>query len=114
MLANFQLTTTYQGYEIYQRDPGFEYTPIALHKFASFVVRAGARQLAVFAFRYSLLAPLRDGPVDEQVLLQAAVHVIQRTIAAQAVEDRHEYTFDYQDGAYVAVHEPAWWLPSFA
>ncbi len=114
MRANFQLISTFQGYEIHQREPGFEYTPIALQKFASFVVRDEAQHLAVFAFRYSLLGLLLEGPIDEQGLLRAALQVIKQTIAAGALENRHDYTFDYRDDAFVAVRQPAWWLPSFS
>ncbi len=109
MLPTHRQVGEHRDVRIYQRMPGFEYTPIVLAKIASYVVYLSNGQISVFAFLYSLLAePL--GRVNEDQLLREAVEVIQRAIDADAVP-REDATYEYHDGRFVAVERPRWWIP---
>lgn len=105
MLPTHRLVATHRGHAIYQRQPGFEYTPVMLGKIASFVVTWAGGD-AVCAFMYSLL----DTPPDEAALLAAAVQTIEERIDAGALAPRTDATYEYRDGRFVEVRDPRWWI----
>jgi hypothetical protein len=109
MLPTHRRVATYRGREIYQRQPGFEYTPVLLGKIASFVVTWAGGD-AVCAFMYSLLDALGGAPPDEAILLAAAVQAIEARIDAGALAPRTDETYEYRDGTFVEVRDPRWWI----
>lgn len=113
MLPTHEHVASYRGYEIYLRRPGFEFTPMMLGKIASFLVRGPDRSLAVFAFMYSMLAALDGEQVEEDRLLDQAVQAIRVAIDDGDFADRREFTFEYRDGRYGSVVDPAWWIRTF-
>lgn len=123
MLPTHEHVEAYQGFEIYRRRPGFEYTPVMLGKVASFLVHGSEGQLVVFAFMYSLLAPFTPGAgndggaggidLNEGDLLAAALAVIEAAIDHGVVADRQDLTFELRDGVWTPVREPRWWISTF-
>lgn len=113
MLSTHQYVKTHNGYEIYQRKPGFEFTPIMLGKIASFIVRDNDGAVAIVAFMYSMLIALEGESVDESVLSADAVMTIQEHIDAGRIGNRQELTFEYKDGVYAEASNPRWWIKSF-
>ena len=113
MLPTHQQVARHAGYTIYQRQPGFEFAPTTLRKFASYLVTGADRRVAVFAFSYSPLDALAGEPLAEDGLLAQALSLIERCIDQQKLENRHEYTFEYQyqDQVFNEVVSPRWWLP---
>lgn len=112
MLPTHQHVKTYKGYEIHQRKPGFEFTPITLGKIASFIVRQEDGNVAVFAFMYSMLTTLEDETLQEDDLLASAVTAIEAYIDDDVVRNGQELTFEYRSSAWVIVSSPRWWIES--
>ncbi len=109
MLPTHRHVAEHRGFNIYQRMPGFEYTPIVLAKIASYLIQDPEGQISVFAFLYSLLTePL--GQVDEEQLQREAVAVIQQAIDADKLA-QEDATFEYHVGRFVAAEQPRWWIP---
>jgi len=108
------LAGVYGGYAIYQRNPGFEFTPVTLRKIASFVVAEKDRTLAVFAFAYSMLDGAEGGSMEEDSLLAEALAVIEKRIDAGQIEHHRDYAYELQVGAFTEVIDPKWWINSFA
>ncbi|HEX7103011.1 MAG TPA: hypothetical protein VF201_10255 [Nitrolancea sp.] len=109
MLATHQLVETHNGHEIWQRQPGFEFTPVMLGKIASFVVRAPDGQFSVFAFMYPLLASL-EGDFQEERLLNEAVRLIEHATKQISAPHQQDLTFEYHEAAWVEVYDPRWWI----
>ena len=114
MLPTHQHVKTHNAYAIYQRRPGFEFTPIMLGKIASFIIQGDDGRIAVFAFMYSMLLALEGEPIQEDALLAHAVETIQGRIDAARVGNRQELTFEYAGETFVEVTDARWWIPSFA
>lgn len=112
MLSTHKHITTYKGYEIYQRLPGFEYTPIILGKIASYIVKKN-NNVAIFAFSYSLLDAMADENLKEEKLLKAALEIIKKQIDNQKVENKTDYTFEYKPQSFFPVSNPQWWIKAF-
>jgi hypothetical protein len=113
MLPTHAQIASHGGYEIHQRQPGFEFTPSLLGKIASFLLRDPDGRLASVAFMYSFLIQLDDPTTHEERLLAEALETIKGTIDQQMVTDRYEATFEYRDGTWVEVSDPRWWIPTF-
>lgn len=113
LLPTHRLVETYCDHEIWQRQPGFEYTPVMLGKIASFLVHWQHDRLAVFAFSYSLLERLEQPDLSEDALLAAARAVIRQGIDRSLLRPGTDTTFTHRDGDYVEVRAPAWWIPTF-
>ncbi len=112
MLATHRLVTTYRDYAIYQRDPGFEFTPMLLGKVASFLVTWPENQVLVCAFMYALLDTLAGETSDETVLLARAIETITAWLDDHEPHHRAELTFELRDGRYEEVAAPRWWIPT--
>lgn len=110
MLNTHRFVAAYREHEIYQRLPGFEFTPTVLAKIASYLVKAPNGQISVFAFLYSLLLEATGQPLDEERLLAEVVDVIQRSIEAGRL-GTVDYTYEYRNGKFVPVDQPRWWIP---
>lgn len=110
MLKTHKFVIAHSEHEIYQRLPGFEFTPTMLAKIASYLVRAPHGQITVFAFLYSLLLEATGQSVDEGRLLADAVDVIRQSIDAGRLE-AVDYTYEYRGGEFVIVDHPRWWIP---
>ena len=110
MLPTHHEVETHAGWTIYQRMPGFEFTPITLGKIASYILRRGD-EAAVVAVMYSLLAEIDGEPVDEAALLADAVETIRRRLDVNHPPDRSDTTFERRGGAWVEVPPPRWWVP---
>ena len=110
MLATHRRVATHNGYEIWQRQPGFEFTPVMLGKIASFIVRAPDGRYLIFAFMYSMLANLDGADLREDRLLDAAMRVIEREVDQPSTTDQPDFTFEYHDAAWVEVRDPRWWI----
>lgn len=113
MLPTHQHVKTHNGYEIYQRKPGFEFTPITLGKIASFIVQGKDGSITVCAFMYSMLIALEGESIQEDELLAHAVATIERHIDEGRIGNRQELTFEYRHGAFVETSSPRWWIKSF-
>ena len=113
MLPTHQYITTHNGYEIYQRKPGFEFTPITLGEIASYIVRGEGGSVAVAAFMYSMLIALEGKSIDEDKILAHAVATIRGYIDAGRTGNHEELTFAYNHGTFVEVSSPRWWVNSF-
>jgi len=113
MLPTHELVATRDGYEIWRRKPGFEFTPVMLGKIASFIVLGPSGEAIVFAFMYSPLAAIGGNPPDEEALLDAARDLIEARITAGQLTTR-DVTFEYRHGAFVGVVSPRWWIPTIA
>ena len=111
MLPTHREVGTHAGWTIYQRMPGFEFTPITVGKIASYLLRNERGDAAVVAFMYSLLAALDGDPVDEEALLTDAVATIRRRLDVDDPPDRTDTTFERHGGAWVEVSPPRWWIP---
>lgn len=109
MLPTHTHVATHRGHDIYQRRPGFEYTPVMLGKIASYVVTWAGGD-AVCAFMYSLLDARGGAPPDEAALLADAVRAIEARIDAGALAPRADATYEYRDGRFVEVRAPRWWI----
>src|SRR6266851_1088673 len=109
-LPAHKLADKHKGYEIYLRNPGFEFTPVTLRKIASFVVKGTDKSLAVFAFAYSML----EREVEEDSLLADALAVIRNRIDEGRLEHHRDYTYQMQRGGFIEVSDPKWWISSFA
>lgn len=113
MLPTHQQLADYHNHTIYQRQPGFEYTPVLLGRIASFLVCAPGDTLAVFAFMVPLL-PDAAGPLpDDAALLAAATGVIRATIDQGTLPAQFEATYEYRNGNYKPVNDPRWWVPTW-
>jgi len=110
VLETHELVETCNGYEIYRRKPGFEFTPISLGKIASFIVRGPGGSVTVAAFMYSMPAALEDEKIQEAGLLKDAVHIIEDVIDREEVTRRRDLTFEYHGGAWIEVSGPRWWI----
>lgn len=110
MLPTHRRVAEHKGYTIYQRDPGFEFTPVMLAKVASHIVQGEDGRWTVFAFMYSLLSQLDNPYIDEESLLDAAVGTITERIDSGALEHRAELTFEYRFGVFIEVIAPRWWI----
>lgn len=113
MLPTHSHVASHGEYEIHQRQPGFEFTPVLLGKIASFLLVSPDQRLASVAFMYPLLALLDDPTITEEQLLGTAIETISSLIDKQLVSDRHEATFEYREGAWRQVCDPLWWVPTF-
>jgi hypothetical protein len=114
MLPTHHHVATHDGFQIYLRQPGFEFTPVMLGKVASFVVRGRDGATAACAFMYSLLITLDGTVIDEGELLAAAVAVIKGQIEAGRISDERDLTFEYRENAFREVTSPRWWIPTWA
>lgn len=112
MLPTHRQVATHHGCAIYQRLPGFEFTPVLLGKIASYVVRNAQGQFTVFAFMYPLLALEQDIDIEEDTLLATAVQTIEEAIDGMRLGGKRDVTFEFQGGQYVEVDRPAWWIPT--
>jgi len=110
MLTTHRHVATHDGYEIWQRQPGFEFTPVMLGKIASFIARAPDGRYAVFAFMYSMLANLDGADLREDRLLDEAIRVIEHAIDQSPIGHQPDRTFEYHDAAWVEVRDPRWWI----
>ncbi len=113
MLPTHEYVATYNGHEIYQRKPGFEFTPMMLGKIASFLIRGADGSIAIAAFMYSLLTAIEGDTPAEDSLLTHAVETIQAGIDETDLSHHQELTFEYRDGAWVRVSSPQWWITVF-
>ena len=113
MLETHRQVATHKGYTIYQRQPGFEYTPVMLGKIASYIVRHEDGGWTVFAFMYSLLSKLGNPNIEEDSLLSAAVGTIQEEIDGGELDNHAERTFEYRLGRFEEVTSPRWWIPTY-
>jgi hypothetical protein len=113
MLETHRQVGTHKDYTIYQRQPGFEYTPVMLGKIASFIARHDDGGWTVFAFMYPLIPRLDGPPVDEAGLLQDAAGVIQECIDAGDLDNHAERTYEHRFGRYEEVISPRWWIPTY-
>ena len=113
MLPSHQRVATYGAYEIWQRQPGFEFTPMMLGKVASFIARVPDGRFSVFAFMYSMLAILEGVEIEEERLLDEAIRMIERVIDRDAAGQQIDFTFEYRDDTWVEVSEPLWWIRTF-
>ena len=111
MLPTHRPVATSQGATIFQRQPGFEYTPVLLGRIASFLVQRDDGQWVAVA----VLVPFLDGrrPVarDDAALLAQAVRRIEALLETGRLWARPDWTFVYRDGDYVEVVDPPWWIP---
>jgi hypothetical protein len=110
LLPTHRLIETYNGAEIYLRNPGFEFTPMSLRKIASFICSTREDQWAVLAFSYSMLDFTNAGELPDAALLEEAAGVIQDLIDEGAIEDRQEYTFELRGAEFQPVKNPKWWI----
>ena len=110
MLPTHRHVATHEGREIWQRQPGFEFTPVMLGKIASYIVRAPDRRYTVFAFMYSMLVDLDGADLDEDRLLDEAIRVIEHTLDQNFSPPQQDLTFEYHDAGWVEVHDPRWWI----
>jgi len=110
VLPTHRHVETHHGVEIWQRQPGFEFTPVMLGKIASFVALTPDKRYTVFAFMYSMLAGLNGADIREDRLLAEALQVIETTIDQAPIGKRQELTFEYRDAAWVEVSAPRWWI----
>ena len=113
MLPTHRRVETYNGYEIQQRQPGFEFTPVMLGNIASFIAQGPEGNFSVFAFMYSMLASLEGVEIREERLLDDAVRVIEGAIDRASIAHRQELTFEYHDNTWVEVSEPRWWIRTY-
>jgi hypothetical protein len=113
MLPSHRRIEIYDGYEIWQRQPGFEFTPVMLGKVASFIAQGAQGRFIVFAFMYSMLASLAGVEIREDRLLDEAVRTIEGAIDRAADVHHQDLTFEYHDNAWVEVSEPRWWIRTF-
>jgi hypothetical protein len=111
MLPTHREIGTHAGWTIYQRMPGFEFTPVTLGKIASYLLRSAGGETAVVAFMYSLLAALDGDRADEEALLADAVETIRQRLVASAPPNRSDTTFERRGDAWVEVAPPRWWIP---
>ena len=113
MLPTHRHIASHGGYEIHQRQPGFEFTPGLLGKIASFLLRGTDGRLANVAFMYSFLVLIDDPTIQEEQLLAMAVETINGLIDQQVITDQYEATFEYREGSWVEINNPRWWIPTF-
>lgn len=113
MLPTHRHVASHGGYEIHQRQPGFEFTPGLLGKIASFLLRGPDGRLANVAFMYSFLALIDDSTIQEDQLLATAVETINGVIDQGLITDHFEATFEYHNSAWQEVRDPRWWIPTF-
>ena len=111
MLPTHREIGTHAGWTMYQRMPGFEFTPITLGKIASYLVRHDDGQAAVVAFMYPLLDALDGEPADEDALMADAIETIRSRLDTRALPNRGDLTFERRDGAWIEVAAPRWWVP---
>ena len=109
MLPTHVFNTTYKGYEIHRRDPGFEFTPMLLGKIASFLLRS-PDGISGAAFMYPLLLGLDGQDVDEAQLLDDALTVIEDLIDRGQLNAWQDVTYERRNGAWVPVKDPPWWI----
>lgn len=110
MLDTHREVATHKGYTIYQRDPGFEYTPVMLAKVASFIAQHEDGQWTVFAFMYSLLLKMDNPYIEDDALLESAIGTIVESIDGREIAHLAERTFEYRYGVFVEVIAPRWWI----
>jgi hypothetical protein len=113
MLPTHRHVATHDGFQIYLRQPGFEFTPVMLGKIASFIVRSADGTTAVCAFMYSLLLTLDGTEIDEGELLAMAVAMIKAQIDAGRISDKRDVTFEYHDSGFREVVSPRWWISTW-
>jgi hypothetical protein len=111
MLPTHRPVATAQGATIFQRQPGFEYTPMLLGRIASFLVHGEEDRWVAVA----VMVPFLDGgtPVtrEDAVLLTQALGRIEALLDLDTLWERPDWTFVYQDGDFVEVVDPSWWIP---
>lgn len=110
MLPTHQHVATYNGYEVHQRQPGFEFTPMTLGKIASFIVQEPDGSITVLAFMYSMLASLGDPLIREDRLTEQAIQTIEGAIDRGGFAAHQDVTFEYHDGTWDEVSNPRWWI----
>jgi hypothetical protein len=110
VLSTHRHVATHNGHEIWQRQPGFEFTPVMLGKIASYIARAPDGRYTVFAFMYSMLASLEGAKLQEDRLLDEAIRVIEQTIDQMDTTPQQDHTFEYHDAAWLEVRDPQWWI----
>ncbi|CAN5724843.1 hypothetical protein BH23CHL2_BH23CHL2_21020 [soil metagenome] len=110
MLDTHREVASHKGYTIYQRQPGFEFTPVMLAKIASYIVQNDDGQWTVYAFMYSLLSKLDNPYIEEDSLLSAAVGTIQESIDSGEFRHRTERTYEYRYGVFIEAINPRWWI----
>jgi hypothetical protein len=116
LLLTHVFIATYSGYEIFRRDPGFEFTPVLLGKIASFLLRS-QDGISGVAFMYPLLLGLDGREVDEAHLLDDALRAIEELIDQGQVNAWEDVTFERHNDAWAPVKNPPWWvsvLPDYA
>ena len=111
MLATHELCETHNGFAIYLRRPGFEFTPVTLRKIASFLCKGPDGSIGVFAFSYSMLDFVDAVAFPEGELLAQAEAIIRAIIDQEAIEPSQERTYEFTGGAYREVDNPRWWIP---
>lgn len=111
MLPTHRPVAIYQGATIFQRQPGFEYTPMLLGTLASFLVQREEGQWVAVA----VMVPFLDGgtPVarGDAALLAQALRRIEALLDLGTLWERHDWTFVYRGGDFVEVVDPPWWIP---
>ena len=110
MLETHREVANHKGYTIYQREPGFEFTPVMLAKIASFIVLDESGGWTVYAFMYSLLLTLNNPYIEEESLLDGARGTIIESIDAGDIKRHAELTFEYRHGVFNQVFAPRWWI----
>ena len=99
-----------KGFDIELRGKGFLQLPNAFGKVASFWVVNPERELrSIFAFGYSMLDAFAYTVPPEDVLVSEAIEKIKEYIKNDAVDDLHEYTFEYKDGQFIYDEHVPWW-----
>ncbi len=107
MLPTHHLVATHRGVDVFQREPGFEFTPVLLGRIASFLARPPAANATVYAFMVPMLAP---DAFDDERLLTEALRTVTSAIDAAAPHAGRDCTYEWRDGAFVAVDDPRWWI----
>lgn len=112
MLDTHRHVKDHGEFEVFLRDPGWEFTPVMLGKVASFIVRRDDGEWALFAFMYSMLLQLDGIDTDESKLLNQALETIAGTLDSDAWTPRVERTFEYRPDCFTEVEDPHWWTPT--
>ncbi len=108
----FEPVTEHAGHQVLRRRPGFEFTPILLGKVSSLIVRPPTGGWAVVAFMVPLLTGQGDSTdVAESHLTTEAVTITRLAIDEGRAIDGAELTYEWRDGGWREVPQPAWWLP---
>jgi hypothetical protein len=109
MLVTHEQVGTRRGHVIYQRKPGFEFTPVLLGKIASFLIQLPDGSVAGAAFMYPLLTAALDD-VREERLLAGALQRVEELIEQHEVQPYQDRTFELHSQGWVEVDQPRWWI----